>query len=291
MNKIGFIEELEQFIAVSTEKCLLQFESELAQKSINLDQLKLIDYMRYAEFSAIGEQICLTAGQRVLDVSSPQWFSIFLAHKYPEVRFDYINIIDSEIEPYQLVCEACEISNIYYHREDVRDLSFNDDSFDKVVTISVLEHVYPEQDGDEKALTEIKRVLKPQGKVFLTVPYKEKRNTVYLQGSVYERESEEKTFFAREYDRMMFDRLVKSSKFVCSDVKYICEQTGILSVDYYQWGPGQELWYATYIAKFKQILEKIVGYPLDKILAKRYLYISDKIIHRVVNVTAVLENI
>jgi ubiquinone/menaquinone biosynthesis C-methylase UbiE len=153
-----------------------------------------------------------------------------------------------------------------------------------------LEHIYPEKDGDVKALTEIKRVLKPEGDILLTVPYKEKGNIVYIEGSVYERESQEKNFFAREYDEEMFNRMVENSGFICRDINYICEKAGVLSLDYYQWGPGKLFWYAKYISKLKQILEKIVGHSFDEILARHYLYISDKIIHRVVNVVAVLES-
>ncbi len=290
MKKTEFITELEAFISSASQKCLLEIGTELQQKSIDLNQLKLIDYMRYAEFSAIGDRISLEPGQRILDVSSPQWFSIFLAHKYPNLHFDYINIIDVELEAYRMICDVCNISNIQYHREDVRSLSFDNNIFDRVITISVLEHIYPEQNGDLKALTEIRRVLKPRGKVLLTVPYKETRNIVYVEGSVYERESQEKTFFAREYDREMFDRLIETSNFVYRDMKYICEQTGILSVDYYQWGPGKILWYARYISRIKQIIEKILGHSLDRTLAQRYLHISDRVIHRVVNIVAVLEN-
>lgn len=290
MNKTAFITELEQFVASSSAKCMVEIGDELKQKSINLEQLKIIDYMRYAEFSAIGDRMALESGQRILDVSSPQWFTIFLAHKYPNVHFDYINIIDVELEAYRLICDVCKITNIQYHLEDVRSLSFDDNIFDKVITISVLEHIYPEQDGDSQALTEIKRVLKPEGKVFLTVPYKEERNIVYIEGSVYEREGQEKTFFAKEYDREIFDRLVKDTGFVSSNLAYICERTRILSVDYYQWGPGKILWYAKYIARLKQLLEKIVGHPIDEMLAQRYLHISDRIIDRVVNVAAILEN-
>ena len=290
MNKTSFITELKKFIVSTSEKCFSEIGEELKQNSINLEQLKLIDYMRYAEFSGIYTRLSLKLGQRVLDVSSPQWFTIFLAHKYPHVHFDYINIIDSEIKLYRKICDICGIPNIQYHREDVRCLSFNDHIFDKVVTISVLEHIYPEKDGDVKALTEIKRVLKPEGEILLTVPYKEKGNIVYIEGSVYERESKEKNFFAREYDQEMFNRMVKNSGFIPQHINYICEKTGALSLDYYQWGPGKLFWYAKYISKFKQIIEKIVGYSFDEILARRYLCISDKIIHRVVNVVAVLES-
>jgi ubiquinone/menaquinone biosynthesis C-methylase UbiE len=291
MKKASFITELENFIVSTSEKCFPEIGEELEQNSVNLEQLKLIDYMRYAEFSAIYTWLSLKSGQRVLDVSSPQWFSIFLAHKYPDVYFDYINIIDSEIELYRKICDICGISNIQYHREDVRCLAFNDHVFDKVVTISVLEHIYPEKDGDVKALTEIKRVLKPQGEILLTVPYKEKSNIVYIEGSVYERESQEKNFFAREYDHSMFELMLENSGFICQNIAYICEQTGILSLDYYQWGNGKALWYAKYIYRLKQILEKIVGHSIDRTLAERYLHICNEVNYRVVNVAAVLKPI
>jgi ubiquinone/menaquinone biosynthesis C-methylase UbiE len=291
ISKSRFIVELENFVSSASDKCFSEIGEELQQNSLNLEQLKLIDYMRYAEFSAIDTWISLSPDQRILDVSSPQWFSMFLASKYPNVHFDYINLVDSEIELYKRICDVCEISNIQYHHEDVRSLSFEDRMFDKVITISVLEHIYPEQGGDLQALTEIKRVLKPQGEVLLTVPYKEKSNIIYLEGSVYERESQEKNFFAREYDRAMFDLMVKNSGFICQNIAYICEQTGILSLDYYQWGPGKVLWYAKYIYRLQQIIEKVVGHSIDGALAERYLHICDEVNYRVVNVAAVLKPI
>ena len=291
ISRTEFIIELERFINSASTKCFLEIGDELKQNSLNLKQLQLIDYMRYAEFSAIDNWISLKSGQRVLDVSSPQWFSMFLAQKYPSVHFDYINLVDSEIELYRRICDVCGISNIQYHHEDVRCLSFDKHIFDKVITISVLEHIYPEQGGDLQALSEIKRVLKPQGEILLTVPYKEKSNIVYLEGSVYERESQEKNFFAREYDRSMFDLMIENSGLICKNIAYICEQTGILSLDYYQWGPGKGLWYAKYICRIQQVLEKVVGHSIDGTLAERYLYICDEVTYRVVNVAVVLKTI
>ena len=214
ISRTEFIIELERFINSASTKCFLEIGDELKQNSLNLKQLQLIDYMRYAEYI-----------------------------------------------------------------------------FDKVITISVLEHIYPEQGGDLQALSEIKRVLKPQGEILLTVPYKEKSNIVYLEGSVYERESQEKNFFAREYDRSMFDLMIENSGLICKNIAYICEQTGILSLDYYQWGPGKGLWYAKYICRIQQVLEKVVGHSIDGTLAERYLHIRDEVTYRVVNVAVVLKTI
>ncbi|MDD1469178.1 hypothetical protein MEO43_28915, partial [Dolichospermum sp. ST_sed5] len=77
MNITSFIPELKKFIVSTSEKCFFEIGEELKQNALNLEQLKLIDYMRYAEFSAIYTWLSLKPGQRILDVSSPQWFSIF----------------------------------------------------------------------------------------------------------------------------------------------------------------------------------------------------------------------
>ncbi len=50
---------------------------------------------------------------------------------------------------------------------DIHDLPFETDSFDAVVCISILEHVpYP-----VKAISELNRVLKPGGKIWIQVPW------------------------------------------------------------------------------------------------------------------------
>ncbi len=57
--------------------------------------------------------------------------------------------------------------------EDLQQLSFPDDLFDLVITQDVLEHIRE----PEKALKEIRRVLKPGGYHIFTVPYHEGRKT------------------------------------------------------------------------------------------------------------------
>lgn len=49
---------------------------------------------------------------------------------------------------------------------DICDIPFEDNKFDLVLATDIIEHV----ENDEKALQEIYRVLKPQGKLILTVP-------------------------------------------------------------------------------------------------------------------------
>ena len=58
------------------------------------------------------------------------------------------------------------VSNLEYRVEDALDLSFEDDSFDLLVSVEVLEHV----GKPEKMVAEIGRVLKPGGISLITFP-------------------------------------------------------------------------------------------------------------------------
>ena len=51
--------------------------------------------MRWAEFEAVLRMLHLSPGQKVLDVASPQWFTLHLAARHPDVQFRYINIQES----------------------------------------------------------------------------------------------------------------------------------------------------------------------------------------------------
>jgi len=51
---------------------------------------------------------------------------------------------------------------------DVRRLEFLDNSFDAYISLGVIEHF---EEGPQKVLSEAKRVLKPGGVAFITVPY------------------------------------------------------------------------------------------------------------------------
>ncbi|MFK7936972.1 MAG: class I SAM-dependent methyltransferase [Saprospiraceae bacterium] len=89
---------------------------------------------------------------------------------------------DAMIAPYGKKLMACDInaqdiafakklnadlSNVTYQLEDALQLSFNADSFDLITSIDVLEHVgQPAQ-----MITEIGRVLRTGGLVFITFPY------------------------------------------------------------------------------------------------------------------------
>ncbi len=262
--------------------------SDPACKIARFRSIRPIDYMRYAEFDAILRGLEIKPQMKILDVSSPQWFSIFLAQQYPETTFYYINIIESELEAYKKICQAVGITNLAYYKEDVRNLTFDEDSFDKIISISVIEHIYPEEGGDYQALREVKRVLKPQGEFLMTVPYKDKRNIVYVYTPDYEREKQNNNFFAREYDREMFHTLIEQTEYTVKNRWFICEVPSWLAIDYFEYGPGTKIFFVKYLLKLRKLVEKITKKSLDRLLAERYLFLSSQIGNRLVNICVVL---
>jgi len=250
-----------------------------------------IDYMRYAEFESILSDLDIAPKMKILDVSSPQWFTLFLASQNPETTFYYMNIIDSEIKPFRKIADVLQLHNIVFLKGDVRHLAFPVDTFDRIISISVIEHVFPAESGDATALKEIEAVMKSSGRFLMTIPYKAKANIVYLDTPVYERADAKRSFFAREYDQITFNALIEQSGFSAAGIKYLCERSGIFAKDYYEWGPGKSLRYAGYFVLVRRKIEQFLlkhGMSLDRLLARRYLVVSSKVVHRVVNVSAVL---
>lgn len=101
----------------------------------------------------------------VLDVGCASGRQLFeLANKIKEGYGT--DIAQSFIDKANSLKTERQISNIYFHRAEIEHLPFADNFFDKVFCAEVLEHVTDK----DVALRELKRVLKPEGLLIITVP-------------------------------------------------------------------------------------------------------------------------
>lgn len=250
-----------------------------------------IDYMRYAEFGAALARLKLKPGSLVLDAGGPQWLTFALAAKHPQVQFQYVNFADYELQPFEKIRVLLKLDNLVISKEDLRQLSFPDNRFDEIFSISVLEHIFPEEGGDIVALRELKRVLKQGGSLVITTPCKEKPNVVYVQGGVYERNSptSEKQFYAREYSAPSLKALIGNADFADTEIAYISESPSLTSIDYLEWGPLRGNPFAGLLLKFFRRLERLSGMPVERILASRKLSVVSTEMPRLVNAVVTMQ--
>ena len=168
-----------------------EYKTYFVQKAINQTSLLKIFYEnlslpeKYGEF--LDERVVeypwlisrLQQGaSKILDAGSALNFSWLLKHS----KFQQKDITILTLEPEANCYWKDKVSYVY---ADLRHIPFKDNWFDEVVSISTLEHIgmnnsiysdnhaYVEKEKLSflKAIWELKRVTKPGGKVYITIPY------------------------------------------------------------------------------------------------------------------------
>lgn len=195
------------------------FGRKLATRQL-LDQKKLssnfiaaylnpVSSVRYFEFDFIGSILLSTNRQilenaKALDISSPRLFPFWVAEKL-DCHVTMINPDSSDIKESKNIKKYIRNLNKLhiYGAADATNLPFEDDTFDFVTSISVIEHI--NGDGDSLMLDELVRVIRDGGRIFITFPVKhifeyEYRDTKYYDTQEINPENK-KYFFQRFYDK------------------------------------------------------------------------------------------
>jgi SAM-dependent methyltransferase len=163
-----------------------------------------LDPSRYLELPETQRELGLGPGGRVLDLASPKLLAVVLARAGAEVVS--VDQLESEVVAWRKL--AAGEPRLQLEVGDGRALRFEDASFDAAYSVSVLEHI-PEP-GDEEALRELARVVRPGGRVVVTLPYARTYREDWRDAPVYANQggTEGRHFFQRWYDDTRVQRLV-----------------------------------------------------------------------------------
>jgi SAM-dependent methyltransferase len=174
-----------------------------------------LDPVRYIEMPQVLNRLAARPGERVLDLASPKLCAVALARDGVEVTV--VDAWPREIETWTTL--AGDVDGLTFQVADGRALPFPDGSFDHAYSVSVIEHI--PDDGDFEALAELVRVIKPGGRVLVTMPYAEsnyhevwQERPIYSDDQAAAREEhgngDGRHFFYRWNDRGRLDRLLGS---------------------------------------------------------------------------------
>lgn len=159
---------------------------------------------RFVELPATLAALGAESGAHVLDLASPKLAAVHLAQQ--GVRVTSVDLLASEIATWREL--GSHVEGLDFLVADGTSLPFADDSFDHAYSVSVLEHMGG--DGDVAALDELARVVRPGGRIVVTVPYGREYSEDWRDAPTYGEQGQQADswFFQRIYDDERIDRLV-----------------------------------------------------------------------------------
>ncbi len=137
---------------------------------------------RYFEFEFAWQAMESHRLAHYLDVSSPYAFPLLLATGRPEMRVELINPDSDDLRITTRFVDASGIRNRCGLYEClIENVPFPPDTFDAITSLSVVEHIPDVRAAIEKMWT----LLKPAGKLVLTVPCARKGISLYVNRNEY----------------------------------------------------------------------------------------------------------
>lgn len=164
--------------------------------------------------------------ERILDIGSPKLLALFIARKF-EAEIWATDLLDYFIKDFMQFKNILRRSNLKIDLQDATSLTYKNNFFDTVYSISVLEHIPGE--GDSLAIKEIERVLKPGGKCILTMPvrnryYEELRGANLFYYAQKNNSDGKKVFFQRYYSHnAITERILHETNLILQEIKYVRE--------------------------------------------------------------------
>jgi SAM-dependent methyltransferase len=151
-----------------------------------------LDPWRYYELGRVADE---PFEGRCLDVSSPKLLASLLQRER-KGNWTAVDLFAREIEQWAAVDERLRVAV-----EDATRLSFDDESFDACLCVSVIEHI--PSNGDAVAMAEMWRVLRPGGVLHLTTDVASTARDIFVGDEIYgaasQRDQGGRVFFGRHY--------------------------------------------------------------------------------------------
>jgi SAM-dependent methyltransferase len=187
-----------------------------------------IDYWRVREFPITVSYLAPQRGERILDIGSPKLLSAYLADRCGATVAALDVYDDKGLTDTLFFAHATRNERLHVLIGDGRNLPFPDATFDKVFSVSVLEHVSPPRGGDLLAMKEIARVLRPGGCLAATFPFSPSYFEEFRQGDIYDRKQGEPgggVFYQRHHDAVTLNALLAGvPEFDVVKKEFICER-------------------------------------------------------------------
>ena len=204
-----------------------QYKYSIIKRIINngYKSVKLKDYLdeRMVEIPWVINKLKVNKNKKILDVGCTLNFKYLVNFFLKNNQIFFLNIYKEKNNFFS--------NQISYIQNDIRSAAFRENFFDFITAISVLEHIgYDNSEYNfeknyieskklkknnekyTKALLEIKRILKKNGKLYLTLPFGKKQIFKnYMQFNLKEVKKIIKTFKPKNYS-LKFYRFNKSEK-------------------------------------------------------------------------------
>jgi len=174
--------------------------------------LNPVSIVRYFEYDFADKIMGNIADKTILDVSSPYLFGFFITNNI-KCKYNYINPDQNDLQNVESLSSKIKFKGDYLTDcIDGTKLTYPNKFFDRIVSISVIEHV--NNNGDSEVLREMWRVLKPGGLLILTFPVKKEYEEEFISEDIYNlnrEETEGRFFFQRYYDDKKIEERLLSS--------------------------------------------------------------------------------
>lgn len=191
-----------------------------------------INISRCFELPNAFNELCCSDGQNyyILDLSSPKLLAFYIAKK-TNSRVVATDIAEREVVSWRTLWDIIDNNRTFISSEklhlqvlDGRQTAFKDETFDRIVSVSVLEHI--DADGDTVTVKELSRILKKNGILVLTLPYSHEYYEEYKDYDIYGlyNPSSKKYFWSRYYnDHALLSRLIEPSGLELIRKQYVIE--------------------------------------------------------------------